>query len=102
TAENLDDPPGGRTRRRRPPRELDHHHLAGCGVPGISGDHLNIGQDPAIERHHVAHARVVGFVAADQGAVATLEDADDAAFGTIAALVLHTGDNAIAVQGLLD
>ncbi len=101
-AQHLDHAAQRRPRRGGPSRELDDHHVAGLGVAPLLRRHLHVGEDAAIERHDKAHRPVVDFVAADDRRIGPLENADDAALGAIAALMLDPGDDSIAVQRFLD
>jgi hypothetical protein len=76
--------PSAERRRGRPARDLDRHHVAGRRPAGLGLRHLHVHQNPAIERHDEAEARVVEVVSTDDALSTPLQDADDAPFGAIA------------------
>ncbi len=71
-------------------------------MPTLAPWNLDVREDAAIERHDESQSRIVDVEPAHERAVCTLEDADDPAFGAIAALMFEAGDDAIAVERLLD
>ena len=87
--------------RRRPPRELRDHHRARLRVPGLGRRHLHVREQPLVERHDEAQARVVEIEAPDDGRVRPLEDPDHPPFHAVGLLALDAQHHAIAVQRLL-
>ena len=79
-AEHFDDASDRTARRGRPARDLDDHHLARLGRRPLPRRHVHVGQHATVERHDVAEAGGVDLEAADDAALAALENLDDAAF----------------------
>ncbi len=88
--------------RRRPPRDLDDHHVRRRGVEMIAGRDLDVHDHPAVEWDDKPGPAGVDVVAADDGARAALENAQDAPLRALVAEALHARDDAVAVHGLVE
>ena len=84
------------------PRHLRRDHLARDGAALLAGGDEELVQHAAVEGHHVAAEAPVLLVAAHDALVGALEDADDAALGSLRGVALDAGDDAVAVESLAD
>ena len=77
-------------------------HVARLGVLRSSLRDLHVHDQPAIERHDEARARLVDVEAADDRLRPALEDPDDAPFGAVlVGPLLDARDDAVAVHRLI-
>src|SRR3989442_1461535 len=102
-AEHLGHTADGPACRGGPPRQLYRHHLTGRRPTFLPRRDEHIHQQPPLERQDVTHAVVVAIVAADEPLVASLQDANDSAFGAAAVLdALDAHDDAVAVHRFVE
>ena len=78
----------------------DHDHVAGLGRRGLAGGNLDVGDQTAIERHHVAEPRGVHLEPSDHALVGTFEDLHEPPFEPLLGVLLHAGDDGVAVHRL--